>query len=293
MDLRDRIVKTVAYFDLFDYPLTRAEIWRWLYQDSGISLAEVDGALKALVGDDIFREVGGYVFVADREGLPDLRNAHYRHSVRKWRRARRWASFFAGIPGVELVGIGNTLSFHNAKDASDIDFFIACQTGTIWRTRFFCALLPLLLGLRPQKKSNRDKLCLSFFVAGDGPDMSAYFLPGDEDIYFGYWLRQMVPLAGRAEGMVRFLEVNRLMPRGEINDSFGYRRFLGWIKYLPGDFLKRIQLGYFPEKIRQAAAKNDGSVILSDTALKLHIDDRRQNIVARWRQRVTAIEAKM
>jgi hypothetical protein len=293
MDIRDRIVKTVAYFDLFDYPLTRAEVWRWLYQGPAATLLEVDEAVAVLAEDGVLQEAGGYVFASGREGIMPLRNANYRHSARKWRRARRWSKFFAAIPGVELVGIGNTLSFHNAKDGSDIDFFVVCQAGTIWRTRFFCALLPLVLGLRPQKKTNRDKLCLSFFVAGGAPDMSPYFLPTDEDIYFGYWLRQMVPLAGQAEAAIKFAESNYLVSRGELGNSPWYLRLLGWIGRLQGDFLKKNQLSYFPERIMEAAAKNDGSVVISDSALKLHIDDRRQNILARWRQRVTAIEARM
>ena len=31
-DLEKSIIKTIAYFDVFNFPLTTSEVWKWLYR---------------------------------------------------------------------------------------------------------------------------------------------------------------------------------------------------------------------------------------------------------------------
>ena len=99
----------------------------------------VDAAIATLLGSKILKEENDFVFIFDRDGLSAVRAERKIFSDRKWKRARRWARIFAALPAVELVGVGNTLAYDNAKDGSDIDFFIVTAPGAVWRTRFFCA----------------------------------------------------------------------------------------------------------------------------------------------------------
>jgi len=288
MDLNERIIRTVAYFDLFDYPLTKAEIWRWLFGASVISLGEIEKAIAELVACKVLKEDGGFICAADREGLPAVREERFRFSARKWRRARRWAKVFAAMPGVKLVAIGNTLAYNNAKDDSDIDFFIVTEPGTIWRNRIFCACLAALFNLRPRKGNSRDKLCLSFFVTSDALDLSV--IAQREDVYLHYWLRQLVPLAGSAETAAAFCAANGgLKERGFASKAGIWAWLFRPIGWLPGGFLKKTQKKRFPKPLRAAETKGDGSVVISDRILKFHVNDRRADVRERWERRVECL----
>ena len=195
MELREAIIRTVCYFDLFDFPLTRMEVRSYLLgTEAGAN--EVDVMIASLTASKKLKTENGFISLHDRDGLSAIRAERKIFSDRKWKRARRWARIFAALPGVELVGVGNTLAYANAKDGSDIDFFIVTAPSAIWRTRFFCAAFAAMLDLRPKANDNRDKLCLSFFVTTDALDMRALAL-GADDVYMRYWTRQMKPLAGK------------------------------------------------------------------------------------------------
>jgi hypothetical protein len=289
MNIPERIIRTVAYFDLFDYPLTETEVWRWLFgadvaclPDRQVSFGEAEKAIADLVACGKLKREGGFICAADRDGLPFIREERFRHAARKWKRARRWAAAFAAVPGVELVGIGNTLAYNNAKDSSDIDFFIVTAPGTIWRNRIFCAGLAALFNLRPRLGDSRDKLCLSFFVTSDNLAIA----PAFPDIYLSYWLRQMAPVAGRAETASAFRAANGgLTERGLTGKAVIWAWLFKPIGWLPGDFLKNMQNRRFPEVLRASEARRDGSVVISDRMLKFHVNDRRAEVSEKWEKR--------
>ena len=288
MDLREAIIRTVCYFDLFDFPLSRAEICDRLYgSDAGAH--EVDAAVATLLDSKILKEENGFISLSDRDGLSAVRAERKIFSDRKWKRARRWERIFAALPDVELVGVGNTLAYDNAKDGSDIDFFIVTAPGAVWRTRFFCAALAAVFDLRPKADDNRDKLCLSFFVTADSLDMQAFAIRSD-DIYMRYWTRQMTPLAGKLSAFELFRVVNRgVSVREKIGSSVVLRLLFSPLALLPGSFMRNWQKRHFPQALIEAEARHDGSVIISDSVLKFHVNDRRAYIYDRWQKRVKSI----
>jgi hypothetical protein len=288
MDLREAIIRTVCYFDLFDYPLTREEIAKWLYGASA-GEGEVRAAVNALVDEKKMKEENGLVFFSDREGLAAVRAERKIFSDRKWKRARRWARVYAALPGVELVGVGNTLAYDNAKDGSDIDFFIVTAAGAIWRTRFLCAALAAVFDLRPKANDNRDKLCLSFFVTTEALEMLK-LARGSEDIYMYYWTRLMRPLFGKTKTYELFRAANpEVEPLERICNGKILRVLLSPLALLPGAFMRSWQKRRFPKPLIAAEAKHDYSVIISDTVLKFHVIDRRADIYERWTNRVKSM----
>ena len=89
MDLRDSVIRTVAYFDIFDYPLTRGEIWMYLVGASG-TLGETDLAIDGLLAEKKIEEKNGVVFFAGRKNIQKTREERYRPSreALDWRAAR-------------------------------------------------------------------------------------------------------------------------------------------------------------------------------------------------------------
>ncbi len=295
MDLREAIIRTVCYFDLFDFPLTRAEVKSLLCLNEA-DAAGAEAALALLVAGKTLKENGGCLSLFDRDGLEQIRAERQLFSARKWRRARRWARIFAALPGVEFAGVGNTLAYDNARDGSDIDFFIVTAPGTIWRTRFFCAALAAAFDLRPKNGDNRDKLCLSFFVTTEALDMRALAI-GADDVYMRYWTRQMKPLSGNPAAVEEFFSKNHEVARQlswassreKIGRSLVWRLLSAPLGLLPGAFMRGWQQRHFPKAIVDAAARRDGSVVISDSILKFHVSDRRADIYERWQKRVESM----
>ena len=50
--------------------------------------------------------------------------------------------------------------------------------------------------------------------------------------------------------------------------------------------MKNWQTRHFPEDLIEAEAKHDGSVVISDSVLKFHVNDKRADIYEKWEKRV-------
>ena len=47
-ELDQAILSTIVYFDIFDYPLTISEIWKWLYIKDGIDKYNISDILDRI-----------------------------------------------------------------------------------------------------------------------------------------------------------------------------------------------------------------------------------------------------
>lgn len=277
--LEAAIVRTAAWFSLFDYPLTAFEIWKWLGLKS--SLVEVEKALAESVwlrGRLEFH--GGFFVLGGRpaETLIALRQERWLEAARKFKKLNRAARYFSLFPFVRAVFACNTLAWRHTAPASDIDLFIVVAPGTIWLARFLFVTPFRLLGRRP-KQTVADPFCFSFFVTDDNLSLEKLLLP-DGDPYMAYWLASLVPVFDRGEIQRRLTEKNKWifgsLPNAFSNFSNEKNRF-----FLPLNFLrvfeglaKRLQEKFFPPQIK-AAANLDSRVVISDSVLKFHLNDRR------------------
>ena len=58
------------------------------------------------------------------------------------------------------------------------------------------------------------------------------------------------------------------------------------IALMPGASFRAFQEKRFPAQLRDAERRGDGSVIVTDSVLKFHVNDRREQIYERWLARV-------
>lgn len=167
------------FYDALDYPPTPAE------------LALVTDPAEAQAPRVLTR---GRLTLSGREALVEEHETRERLFPRKIRRARKVARFLAGLSGVRFVGLCNTTALAHARDEGDLDFFVITRTGTIMQTRGWATLRYKLTGTRPGTgASDRDAVCLSFFIDDSALDLSPLMLPGD-DPYFRYWFLSLLPL---------------------------------------------------------------------------------------------------
>lgn len=311
--LRRSLLATLAYFDLFDHPLTLAELRRYRYRfpDEAEGLAggrpsealakEGPPALADMLTALAAGSAGvsdGYWHLPGRAAIVGTRQRRYRLAEPKFRKARTVAGLLRFLPSVRLVAVCNSLAISNADGRSDIDLFVIVRPRLLWATRLITVGVLAALGLRPKGESHADKVCMSFFVSERGLDLSRV-AAGPDDVYLRYWIASLVPIydaRGDAGGVFAdFLEENAWVA-DRVPGALAARRDRAdapprWIAaFLPllrrlEPAAKRLQMRRFPREIR-GLANLDSRVVVSDDMLKFHVTDRREEYARRFRERL-------
>lgn len=292
------ILETVTYFDLFDYPLTLSELYRYLWRPpAGTTLLDVEHAITALPQ---LTQANGLVYVHGREMLGEIREQRYLESERKFRKRRRYLWLLSGLPGVEAIWIVNTMAYHNVRADSDIDLLIVARPEKIWSARFFTTAVAKLLGIRPTTQYTKDTLCLSFYLTSATMNLSA-LAANTHERYEAYWLAQIMPVYDPQSLLERCWKINawaRLNVPNAQPMALHYNRSIrhSWWQtcgHALGRLLlwesvwRAIQRWLLPQRLRALqGSPADGIVVLSDHLLKFHTIDPRPTITARFEQQL-------
>lgn len=297
MSLREAILKTLAYFDLFDYPLTSLEVWRFLYApgEKEVEFEKVLTALNALLTENKLESKNGFYFLPQRDSIVEVRATRYALSFAKYRRATLVAKLLSFLPGVRAIFLANTAAWRHARVESDLDFFIITSPGRIWSTRMLSVLPVGALGLRPKKSAeSANAVCLSFFATENALNLRSLMI--SDDIYLPFWIASIVPLAGAPGIFEKFKNENKWIT--EYLPNIFFREPVKEIKHLlfpwqlPQIFermAKKVQIRAFPQNIKKLSLESGSEVITSDSYLKFHTDDRRAAFRDAWRSKVAQL----
>ncbi|MCK4539799.1 hypothetical protein KAU09_01450 [Candidatus Parcubacteria bacterium] len=287
-NLKEAILKAIAFFDMFDYPLTPFEIWTFC----GIK-CELNEILEALNDNSLpLKAKYGFYFLSSRSEIVDIRQRRYNYANRKFKRALKIARLFKLIPWIKMIAVGNSIGANNLRNGSDIDFFIITEAKRIWVTRWFCVGIAKFLNLRPQPLKKRDTICLSFYITADNLELKKLMLPFNKthDVYFMYWLANLVPIYSKDNAYLKLINVNAWLKEylpnwrpfysGHTRDagppfSFFYRDFIDMIIGGADSLLKKIQLRIMPDVLHRRM-NVDTRVVVNDKILKLYVNDRRE-----------------
>jgi len=311
------IVGAIAFFDMFDCPLTDFEIWKYASVKS--ELSAVRRVLENLTGaGGVVERANGFYFLKGRSGIVKTRLKRYVYADRKFKRAMRVVRIFKLIPWIKTIAVSNVIGAHNLKDGSDIDLFIIAGKKKIWLTRFFCAALAQIAGLRPEEGNTRDKICLNFYASEEAMDMRPLLLGGsssesaaensaqagrkiNSDIYFTYWLANLVPIY-EVDGMYKkFVRENDWMrdclpnwrpPQTERRRCVrGRKAKFNLLNLFNGfeNLFKKLQFKLMSDDLKKLMNK-DTRVVINDKVLKLHINDRRGEYKKNYELRIKNYE---
>jgi hypothetical protein len=178
--LERAILHTLAYADVFDYPLTANEIHHYLTRLRA-PLERVDGALRA---SSLWNSVDGFYCLRGREALGELRRRREGVARRLWPPAVRYGRLLASLPFVRMVAATGSLAVNNAEEWNDIDYLIVTAPGRLWTCRALALLVTRLARLQ------RVRICPNYLVTDTNLELS------DHSLYVARELAQMVPLAG-------------------------------------------------------------------------------------------------
>jgi hypothetical protein len=289
--IANAILRTLAFHAAWNYAPTRLQLFQSLDvagDDFGISDSKsydlIAQSLDNLISQGVIVEDHHRLALAEFAGLIQSGKDNEIHFARKMRNAWRATRYLKLLPWVRSICLCNTTALGQARDQSDLDFFIICRAGTIWRTRFFATIPFKILNARPGERQI-DPVCLSFFITDQALNLQPLVLDED-DPYFRHWFLSLMPLTD--DGVLADLwEQNRELRR---RHPFAKR----WIALkqspLPGAvssskpgispsllerWLRQLQTVRFPKEITQIA-NQDSRVIINDNVLKFHVTDNRK-----------------
>lgn len=306
------VLNTIIYFDIFDYPLTINEIYTYLYTGgmdvTPFSSQEIDDIfISSEKLKKIITTQSGFYFLKNREEIVKIRLDRYNIADKKFKIAKRAIWVLKFLPFIKMIAVCNNLAYQNAKSESDIDFFIITAKNRIYLVRFCVSVLLGLFRFRGENKT--DRICLSFYTTEDNMDFSNLPIAA-EDIYLNFWLATLWPSYVRENFYEKFLEKNvwlkKYLPhftpikigyRYRIDDN-PYNRFVYQakeflLKGILGNFLekitKEIQFKKMSQRKKDLAVVGDTKVIISDTMLKFHENDRRKQYLLEFEKKRSEI----
>ncbi|MBI2453449.1 hypothetical protein HYV56_01970 [Candidatus Peregrinibacteria bacterium] len=206
------IIGTVAYFDLFDFPLKEEELKAYLLRYKKTFYGgrhTIFERLYSLKRENVYaslRKVNNYYTLKDRENIITIRQEREIRSKKLWKKIQFFGSILSVVPFVRLVAVCNNLAYNNASGKSDIDLFVITDRNYLFLARFLVTFLLHISGVRRHGKHVYGRFCLSFFINENHLNLEKIVL-SPQDIYLAYWMRTLKPLFGQ-KTYQKFLEAN-------------------------------------------------------------------------------------
>lgn len=181
--LQRRCLEAIAYGDLFDYPLTAAEVHRYLPGER-TSLDAVRQAISDASQDGRLFESGGFVTLRNRDALVAVRQRRAGVAARLWPFAERYGRAIGRLPFVRMVAVTGALAIDNVDEGADIDFLVVTDEHRLWLCR------ALVIALVRRAAQQGVLLCPNYFLSTRALSLT------DRSLFTAHELVQMRPMAG-------------------------------------------------------------------------------------------------
>lgn len=282
---KQAIIQTLLYSDIFDFPLTEDEIFKFLISQKPVAKKIIVQNLAKLSKE--VAEKDGLWFLAGRKQIVQLRKKREKHAREKIEKAKRISQLLSLIPTIQLIGVSGGLSMLNVESNDDIDLFIITKAQKLWTTRFLALSLLKTMRLLRTKNDTKveNKACLNMFI-----DEQALTFPQErQDIYTAHEIVQVIPLFERNNIYQRFIVANRWIKEHMYNAidirilryKPACRRGRDTKKILPNIFeliTKYIQLTYMK--------RHQTNETISDHILAFHPSDYRKQVLREYNKRL-------
>jgi hypothetical protein len=174
------VFHTLAYADVFDYPLTAHEVYRYLPSAN----ASFEDVTQLLENKDLFSNIEDYFALRGREEIVGTRKRRAEVASRLWPKAARYGRLIASLPFVRMVAVTGSLAMSNADDGKDIDYLIITAPKHLWTCRALALLVTRLA------KLEGVNLCPNYLVTTNALELE------ERSLYVAHELAQMIPLFG-------------------------------------------------------------------------------------------------
>ena len=309
------VLKTLLYSDIFDFPLTYDELWRFLISDSSIDpfgksqilgrglrinakqsrsidATIFDNATEDLLQKKIIVRKESFYCLPKRESIIEKRKRQRSYVKKKLVIAKRVSTYLSLIPTISFIGVSGNVAAGNAQKDDDIDFFIVAIKHTIWTTRFFVLVILEILRRRRRRgqKNVSDTICVNMII-----DESSFKFSSDRhDLFTAHEIVQLRPLFTRSSIADMHLAVNtwvkKFMPNSidtkilrykDIKQGKEFRKFLLIQLIYPFEYCAKMLQLWLINKHRTTET-------VSDNFIAFHPIDYRKRTLAELSRRLKA-----
>jgi hypothetical protein len=195
MHLHHSILKTLAYFDIFDYPLSSEEIVFFL--DNDVSTPSVEAALDLLVLEQRVFRIGQFYSLQDKPSLAQRRLKGNQYAQQLLSIGRRISGRLFQFPFVRGIGISGSLSKNFADEKADIDYFVITHPNRLWIARTAMHLYKKWSYLT----GRQDWFCMNYFIDEEALEIR------EKNIFTAMELITLLPISGNGS-LTAFFDAN-------------------------------------------------------------------------------------
>jgi predicted nucleotidyltransferase len=156
--IRQNILQTLAYFDVFNYPLTNEEVRRFLPEKCNQLV--VNEILYQLIKEDIIYKLNNFYSLQNQPQLAEIRLAGNKRAIKLLKIARLAAKILSWFPFVQSIAVSGSLSKNFADEKADIDFFIITSANRLWIARTFMHVFKKLTFLA----GKQSWFCMNYYI---------------------------------------------------------------------------------------------------------------------------------
>lgn len=218
--VRNNILKTLLYYDIFKYPLKDEEIY-YLLPSNSIPKSSIIELLEKFSQeqDNPFTGKNGYYYVKPNEENIKLRYERERYSRKMWKLARIITHIIKRFPFVRAVIVTGSLSKNSSYKGSDLDFMVITKKERLWIARTLLMLFKKIFLFNSYKY-----FCINYFISDDKLEI-------DEKNYFTATEIVHIKATFNTAGMDEFISNNswikkyfpNYLPSNELLNSAGFK----------------------------------------------------------------------
>lgn len=200
MHLRSSILKVIAYFDIFNYPLSVEDIIWFLDTETEEFLVRRE--LDTLLDEGCVFRTGTFYSLQNDPALAERRYDNCHRADAMLPLAGKNARLLFQFPFVRGVFISGSLSKRCAEATADVDYFIVTSANRLWIARTIMHLFKKLTYLR----GHQHRYCMNYYIDEEAMEIR------EKNIFTATELITLIAACGNG-GVIRFFKANEWTSR--------------------------------------------------------------------------------
>lgn len=297
--VEEKIILTLLYYDIFNYPLKAAEVFRFLGTNH-VTEASIEEALTGLCKRRLIYQFGQFFSIQNNEENAAKRIRGNDLAEKATPIARRRARFIARFPFVRGVMASGSFSKGYMDQKSDLDFFIVTAPKRLWIARTLLVLYKRLFLFNSHKY-----FCVNYFIDTE------HMVIDEKNLFTATELATLIPLSGAS--LYRKLQqenawITSMFPNYGPRSTGGVEEAAhSWLKHLlektidhigPArleSFFKKLTLRRWQKHYGKSYSAADFEVAFKtkDYASKTHPNHYQKKIERLYTDKVNAFQARL
>ncbi|MFT3909394.1 MAG: hypothetical protein QM737_08225 [Ferruginibacter sp.] len=269
MCIKKDILSTLAYFDMFDYPLKKRELFTFLQHPA--DNREFETTLDFLLNESVIFKLNDFYSLNNNFLLVERRFKGNARAEVLLKKAGAGARLLSKFPYVRGVAISGSLSKNFADETADVDYFIIAAENRLWIARSFLHVFKKFTFLFKKQ----HLYCMNYFIDELQPEIV------EKNIYTATEVATLMPLYG-TDTFEKFYAANewtkqwlpnhylRVSSAKPIKQNFlkfiTEKIFNNAVGNLLDNFLMKLTANSWNKKARQRKKNSRGIIMALDTS---------------------------